>query len=604
VELPTRVKNDRYTEPGLYGKLEGQIRRRVVGHDIPVLFIYAFDPRTRLGPFLFLDKSLVPGSPRAVASALHAAGLTNVRTVMQPWNPNLRPSEARIDGRVPEVLFISSMQIHAASAYDLIRDAWQLGDERPLILAGGAKAIYEPWDFFGLSTDGSQGADVVVTGEEFVILEFLDRVLDHKLPHESMRQAFERVRGLGLLEDVPGLVYRPDDSDGPPEYLINTGIQRLVQDLDELPMPFDALNLFEPPHRKTTLSARALPVEKLRRHARIMSMVTTHGCKFRCPYCPIPAYNQFAFRSKGAERLADEIAGIAERSGIKMYFGTDDNIFNDRETIESIFSAMAEKSVHGRPFRKSIWFGTEATEFDVYKHRDLLPLARDAGLRSLWFGIEDLTAELVKKGQSPEKTKTVFKLLLKEGIAPMPMMMHHDGQPLWTWKGLYGLLNQVKFLRKVGALSCQITLLTPSPGSKIFEHSFLSGLSLKRVGGKPVEEYQYDGNHCVATSSEHPWRRQMNMLAGYAAFYNPVNLLRALPKVDRLWVERVVYQTYGMIGFSRSVYQLRDWLWRLVSGPIERFHEAPTPKFRMVFPKHLDAELVYFGDQQRLPVLG
>ena len=66
----------------------------------------------------------------------------------------------------------------------------------------------------------------------------------------------------------------------------------------------------------------------------------------------------------------------------------------------------------------------------MYKNQDLLPLCRDGGLRAIWFGIEDMTAELVKKGQSPEKTARIFRELLAHGIAPMPMMMHHDGQPL------------------------------------------------------------------------------------------------------------------------------------------------------------------------------
>ena len=155
-----------------------------------------------------------------------------------------------------------------------------------------------------------------------------------------------------------------------------------------------------------------------------------------------------------------------------------------------------------------------------------MPLAREAGLRSLWFGIEDLTAGLVKKGQSADKTKTVFKALLKLGIAPMPMMIHHDGQPLWSWKSLSGLLNQVSFLRRAGAISCQVTLLTPTPGSKSHGDYFRDGLSLRRVGGKPVEDYHYDGSHVVATEHDHPWQRQFNFLASYAAFYNPVNLVR------------------------------------------------------------------------------
>ena len=98
MELPTRSRADRFTTPGRYRELETQIRRRVQGSDIPILFIYAFDRRTRLGPFVFVDKTLIPGAPRAVGSALYAAGFRNVRVVMQQWNPNVRPSEARFDG--------------------------------------------------------------------------------------------------------------------------------------------------------------------------------------------------------------------------------------------------------------------------------------------------------------------------------------------------------------------------------------------------------------------------------------------------------------------------------------------------------------------------
>ena len=83
-------------------------------------------------------------------------------------------------------------------------------------------------------------------------------------------------------------------------------------------------------------------------------------------------------------------------------------------------------------------------------------------------------------------------------------MMHHDGQPLWSWRGLYGLLNQVQFLRRVGALTCQITLLTPSVGSKSYEQAFRDGLVLRKVSGQPVEEFQFDGNHCVATADPYP----------------------------------------------------------------------------------------------------
>ncbi len=592
MELPARLQADRFTTPGRYRELETQIRHRVAGSDTPILFIYAFDPRTRLGPFVFVDKTLIPGAPRAVGAALYAAGFQNVRLVLQQWNPNIRPSEASFDGKPPQVLMVSAMQIHSAPAYRLIRDAWQLGDDRPLIMAGGPKAVYEPWNFFGLSPDGREGADVVVTGEEYVILELLDRIVEMKGPGDTMRAAFERARAGGLLEDIPGLVYRPDALDGPPQYLVNTGVQRLVEDLDELPLQLDAMGLFEPPHRRSTLSFQPLAAERVGRHAKILAMVTTHGCQFHCPYCPIPGYNQFTFRHRSPQRMVEEISTVARLCGISTFFGTDDNFFSRRDTVEATLVAMARGKVGNKPFRKAISFATEATEFDVVKNQDLLPLARDAGMRGIWLGIEDLTAGLVKKGQTIERTKTLFKLLVKQGIAPMPMMMHHDGQPLWTLRSLYGLLNQVRFLWRAGAASCQVTLLTPWVGSRGYEQPFRDGLVLSKAGGQPIEDYQYDGNHCLATNDAHPWRRQINMLVSYAAFYNPLNLLLALPRFDKVWRDRIVFQLLGMVGVAKSIYQSREWLTRLISGPIERLAELPRARFPMIGPGGVSSEFI------------
>src|SRR5204863_8309118 len=180
-------------------------------------------------------------------------------------------------------------------------------------------------------------------------------------------------------------------------------------------------------------------------------------------------------------------------TGINKFFGTDDNFFNNRETVEDTYTELAKGRMLGKPFRDKLFFATEATEFDVYKNKDLLPLCREGGLRAIWFGIEDMTAELVKKGQSPEKTKKLFEVLNNHGIAPMSMMMHHDGQPLASRGNLYGLINQVNFLRKSGSASVQVTILTPSVGSKGYEEPYENGMVIEEANGNKVDDHHYDG---------------------------------------------------------------------------------------------------------------
>lgn len=553
--------------------------------DAAALVCYAFDFRTRLGPFLFADTKLLTAGPRAVAGALHNAGFKNTRVVLRQWNRNFRPSLARLDGKIPELLLVSSMQIHSDNAYEMIIDAHKLGEERPLILAGGAKAIYEPADFFGVDPERKYSADVTVTGEEFVLLELLDRLYEMRANGEHIRKTFHRLRRSGWLDDIPGLVYREGDEKAPLERLINTGIQRMVQDLDELPHPVNSLGLIEPPHRRRTLANKALRVDQIIRHARMVSLVTTHGCKFHCSYCPIPAYNQFTFRFKSPERLRDEMKVIYEQTGIHAFFGTDDNFFNNRETVEDTFTVLSKGVVRGKPFRDAIFFGTEATEYDVFKNQDLLPMCREGGLRAIWFGIEDMTAELVKKGQSPEKTMALFKILTSMGIAPMPMMMHHDGQPLFSWNKLYGLMNQVNFLRKHGSVSVQVTILTPSVGSKGYEEPYRKGMVIEEANGLKVKDHHYDGNHCIATEDPRPWRKQLNIYFAYATFYNPLNFLRVISSwKDPLWSYRMIYQTYGMVALFRSFFKGFSWLRSLWFGPVKKLTAEPRQKLQMLIP--------------------
>ena len=89
---------------------------------------------------------------------------------------------------------------------------------------------------------------------------------------------------------------------------------------------------------------------------------------------------------------------------------------------------------------------------DTIRIKEHLPVIRQSGLVAVWMGVEDLTGTLVKKGQSESKTLESFQLLRQNGIYPIPMMMHHDTQPLVTFKNNYGIVNQLRTLRNAGAL--------------------------------------------------------------------------------------------------------------------------------------------------------
>jgi radical SAM superfamily enzyme YgiQ (UPF0313 family) len=585
MELPRRPTSDVYLPDGALPTVLDDLQRNSDAHSMRIGIVYQFDFRTRMLPYWYADKRMVPCSVRTLGEVLDAAGFRHVRIVLQQWTPNFSPSAAQLDGKPLDILLVSAMQVHAEKAYDLIRDAHRMGKSRPLILAGGPKAIYEPTDFFDLGPDRVIGADCVVTGEAFVLLHFLQTVLACRNAGEHIRTAFERATRTDILSQVPGLVYlAPEEPDDKP-VAINTGVQRLLRNLDEMPMPDAGYRMLEPPHRGRGMRANPIPVHKVRSRSPIASIITTQGCKFKCSFCSIPAANQKTWRHKSPERLTAEIKHIYENFGIHSFFGTDDNFFNKRSTVVSLMTEMAQAKTSGVHLAQKVEFYTQATQFDVHKNRDLLPLCRKGGLRGIWFGIEDITGELVNKGQSAGDTAELFSLMGKLGIQPMAMMIHNDNQPLRSKSNnLSGVLNQARYVFEKGAVSYQCTYLGPAVGSRDFEPAAEARNIFQSVGGKLVPQAFQDGNHVVASGHPRPWERQINLLRAYGSFYNPVNTLKALLglRKDSVSAKRLLFQVVGQFGLAMTIPKMLRWAWLLKRGPIEMWDGLQPAQIPMI----------------------
>ena len=175
-----------------------------------------------------------------------------------------------------------------------------------------------------------------------------------------------------------------------------------------------------------------------------------------------------------------------------------------------------------------------------------------------------------------------FRALRDAGICPMSMMMHHDTQPLYSRGSNYGLLNQIELLRKAGAVSMQVLMLTPAVGSKLLESTYSSGQVFKSVGGKAVRPHLCDGNYVVASNHKRPWLKQLTMLAGYLYFYNPVWLILALIRHKTPVSKRPAYmQIIGMMGLVMTLVRTSGWTMRLMCGRIERHSHPPRSQIPM-----------------------
>jgi hypothetical protein len=187
----------------------------------------------------------------------------------------------------------------------------------------------------------------------------------------------------------------------------------------------------------------------------------------------------------------------------------------------------------------------------------------EAGCRALWLGVEDMTATLVNKGQSVDKTIRGVRpparrrhLPDADDDAPRPSRSIRNGTN-------YGLLNQIKVLRKAGAVSLQVLMMTPSAGTKLYEATFTERPGAEAsAGGRRVEPYMYDGNYVIASSTAAPGKSSSTCSPAISRF--TTRLLMALsrrfstakPKVS---LKPAGMQLIGMIGLIQTIRRTSGW---------------------------------------------
>src|SRR5688500_19655053 len=113
MELPRRNRGDELLKPGELIALRDRVRGMSASHDLVTVIACAFDHRTRMLPFIFADTRMAPAGVRGIGSAMVDAGFTKTRIVLQQWNKRFRPSQMRLDGRVPELFLVSRMGLNS-----------------------------------------------------------------------------------------------------------------------------------------------------------------------------------------------------------------------------------------------------------------------------------------------------------------------------------------------------------------------------------------------------------------------------------------------------------------------------------------------------------
>jgi len=138
----------------------------------------------------------------------------------------------------------------------------------------------------------------------------------------------------------------------------------------------------------------------------------SRGCIFKCKFCSYPLNGKKKFDYlRSAELVVEEIVENYEKYGTTNYLFADDTFNDSTYKLEQL-----HKKITALPFK--INFTTYLRLDLLNAHREQLPLLKELGLRSAFFGIEtlhDKTAKFIGKGMASSKVKD-FLLELKHDI--------------------------------------------------------------------------------------------------------------------------------------------------------------------------------------------
>lgn len=252
---------------------------------------------------------------------------------------------------------------------------------------------------------------------------------------------------------INGITFRNNDQ------IIKNPPQKLIKNLDTLPFP--GYNFVENLVHKYHFTGMA---GKNTRYALIEG---SRGCEHQCTFCTQWKHWGHKCRKKSPERIADEFEFCYEKYGSRFFWLTDDN-FGLGKRAKELGKELIKKG-----FSDDIMWFMQARCDDVAKNTDTLLKLRQAGLRWILLGVENNNPNTLKSFQkktTPEDAKKAVKILKKNDIFSQGMFI--IGQRKDTEKSMEKLRIFVNDLDPDLAI---FGILTPFPGTQIFEHAKQNG---------------------------------------------------------------------------------------------------------------------------------
>ena len=222
------------------------------------------------------------------------------------------------------------------------------------------------------------------------------------------------------------------------------------------------------PHR---FLRRELTAGTSRHYVTTHAVQTGRGCRHCCKFFSITAFARGTHRSRPLEHVLEELKSIP-----RNFMFVDDNIIADPEYAKRLFRAMT-------PLGKR-WISQ--CSLKIADDPELLDLARAAGCCGLFVGIETISQEnldAVDKGFNDRHgySRRIAAIQAKGIGVQAGIIVGLDGDDPTVFQ------RTLQFLEKAHVNALQLAILTPQPGTPLYDEFERAG----RITDRDWRHYDY-----------------------------------------------------------------------------------------------------------------
>ncbi len=296
-----------------------------------------------------------------------------------------------------------------------------------LAKAGGATVVMggPHVSFFDKDPIESGLVDYIIRNEGEYSFRSLVKFLSHEIP-------IEEVRGLSYLSD--GARVRTPDAP-------------FITDLDSLPVP--ARELLPLRHYKEKIDGRPMT-----------TMITSRGCPFNCNFCSSSQFSGVRWRPRSVEGILEEIELIYRRHDYKAI-----NFIDDNFTLNPDRAAKISERIIASGF-DLYWEAMSHVE-TVVKNPGMVRVMAKSGLKWMFLGFESGSQEILNeygKKSSLKDARRAVDILHENGVKIIgAFILGALGDNERTMR------ETINLAKSLNPSRAQFSLLTPYPGTKLFE---------------------------------------------------------------------------------------------------------------------------------------